>query len=125
MPSLVSNRSLNSPRNIKTIDISEDFPLFSPIPNTVDDNFGDRLSYILVGSIVGSNLSLITNDERHPFCKRSKLLAIGSAFEFACQNDVIWGSGILNPSKFSSNSNSKVYWHMLFKKGDIIQKIKN
>jgi pyruvyltransferase len=35
-----------------------------------------------------------------------KLLAIGSILNFACENDVIWGSGILNPSFFPCYLNS-------------------
>jgi pyruvyltransferase len=59
----------------------------------IGTNFGDTLSYELLKRIVGNNISTetkITNS------KKRKLLAIGSILHFSKQNDVIWGSGILN-----------------------------
>jgi pyruvyltransferase len=54
-------------------------------------NFGDYLSLKLVERIVGSPVRYFTRKTR---CQEKKLLAIGSIFYFACDHDVVWGSGI-------------------------------
>jgi hypothetical protein len=49
------NRSFQT----KTIIINKDFPLFYWKFNNTEDNFGDKLSYILVNSMVGGNISVL------------------------------------------------------------------
>ncbi|UJR14336.1 hypothetical protein I4U23_001332 [Adineta vaga] len=93
---------------MKTIRMRKDFPLYYWTPDSKNDNFGDTLSYILVRSIVGPQLAFINTKDRRSYCKKSKLLAIGSIFQFACKHDVIWGSGILNPTKFPFFNNSRL-----------------
>jgi pyruvyltransferase len=53
-------------------------------------NFGDYISLELVERIVQKPVrTLLTN-----YRKQKKLLAIGSIFSFAADNDVVWGAGI-------------------------------
>jgi pyruvyltransferase len=54
-------------------------------------NFGDHLSLKLVERIVDGPVRFYTKKTKN---SEKKLLAIGSIFYFACDNDVIWGSGI-------------------------------
>lgn len=57
-------------------------------------NFGDYLSFVIVGKILRRK-NLVPKDER-------RLLAIGSILHFAKDGDVIWGSGVngkINPEK--------------------------
>lgn len=54
-------------------------------------NFGDHLSLKLVERIVGTDLDYYCKRLKRPV---KKLLAIGSVFYFATNDDVIWGSGI-------------------------------
>jgi pyruvyltransferase len=54
-------------------------------------NFGDYISLKLVERIVGRSLAFY--QKRTPNCKK-KLLASGSIFYFALNDDVVWGSGI-------------------------------
>src|SRR5271155_1466223 len=51
-------------------------------------NFGDYLSLKVLERIVGGAV------RSNPKPNEKKLLAIGSIFYFARENDVIWGSGI-------------------------------
>jgi pyruvyltransferase len=53
-------------------------------------NFGDLLSLKLLERIVGGPVRVYVKKKQ----PERKLLAIGSIFYFAAQNDVIWGSGI-------------------------------
>lgn len=55
-------------------------------------NFGDYLSLKVVERIVGD--SVFVCDRMRTGGQGSKLLAIGSIFYAAAENDVIWGSGI-------------------------------
>jgi pyruvyltransferase len=54
-------------------------------------NFGDVLSLKLVARMTGSPIRFYNKKPCH---KEKKLLACGSIFFFAYDNDVIWGSGI-------------------------------
>jgi pyruvyltransferase len=54
-------------------------------------NFGDYLSLKLVERIVDAPVRFYTKKKKN---MDKKLLAVGSIFYFACDNDVIWGSGI-------------------------------
>ncbi|CAF3114582.1 unnamed protein product [Rotaria sp. Silwood2] len=100
---IVSSLSFSNHKNSLRVDnvkLNKDFPLFYYKPNSMNDNFGDKLSHILVQSIVNFNLTVITNFREKSFCKKPKLLAIGSIIHFACPHDVIWGSGLLDSSHF-------------------------
>ncbi|CAF3810674.1 unnamed protein product [Rotaria sordida] len=105
-PPVHNYTNVNDSLRIKMVKMNKDFPLFYWRHATGVDNFGDKLSDILIKLIVGSNLSVITSDKPYSLCKKPKLLAIGSIFNFACRNDVIWGSGILDPSHFHPRLNS-------------------
>ncbi|UJR16733.1 hypothetical protein I4U23_003633 [Adineta vaga] len=94
---LLTYRNMNHSSIIQT---KKEFPLFYWQSKNKHENFGDKLSYILVSTMVGSNISIMNDIQPDLFCEKSKLLAIGSIMDFACRNDVIWGSGILNPLKF-------------------------
>jgi pyruvyltransferase len=54
-------------------------------------NFGDYLSLKLIERIVGGSVRFYNKKTKNA---EKKLLAIGSIFYFACDNDVVWGSGI-------------------------------
>jgi pyruvyltransferase len=54
-------------------------------------NFGDYLSLKLVERIVDGPLCFYNKKQKH---MDKKLLAIGSIFYFATNNDVVWGSGV-------------------------------
>lgn len=54
-------------------------------------NFGDYLSFKLIERMT---LGQIKSIGQNPFMGRQKFLAVGSILHFACENDVIWGSGI-------------------------------
>lgn len=66
----------------------EGLPLFYWKANKFT-NFGDYLSLKLVERIVGQPIR-----ESNNYSKERKLLAIGSIFWFAHNNDVVWGSGV-------------------------------
>ena len=78
--SSMSYTNLNGSLHIKIVNKNKDFPLFYWKPSGIHDNFGDKLSHVLVKSIVGWNISVITGNQPGLFCKKTKLLAIGSVF---------------------------------------------
>lgn len=81
--------------------VNDKLPLFHWKKNGARENFGDRLSPTLVQSIIGPSFKLVTITNRvNNYCKSPKLLGIGSIIQFVCNQDVIWGSGILNPVTF-------------------------
>ncbi|CAF4890370.1 unnamed protein product [Rotaria socialis] len=94
--------------SLRSSPMRTNFSLFYWKMSGANENFGDKLSHILLMSIVGPNLSLITAEEQSAYCKTPKLLAIGSIFQFSCENDVIWGSGVLDSTTFPSKSYSKI-----------------
>ncbi|CAF3659760.1 unnamed protein product [Rotaria socialis] len=94
--------------SLRSSPMRTNFSLFYWKMSGANENFGDKLSHILLMSIVGPNLSLITAEEQSAYCKTPKLLAIGSIFQFSCENDVIWGSGVLDSATFPSKSYSKI-----------------
>jgi len=55
------------------------------------ENFGDILSLKLVERIVGGPVRVYKKGQKPP---EKKLLAIGSLLYFACDNDVLWGTGM-------------------------------
>src|SRR3990167_2618545 len=55
---------------------------------TVGINFGDALSPIIVSLMSGQS---VVQADKHEECK---LLACGSIFQYACNGDYIWGTGI-------------------------------
>ena len=59
-------------------------------------------------SIVGTDISVVSNIQKEKLCARPKLLAIGSVIQFACVNDVIWGSGVKTPLKFPKKLTAEV-----------------
>lgn len=71
-------------------------------------NFGDYLSLKLVERIVGGPVYVYPKGS---LIKEIKLLAIGSIFTFARDNDIVWGSGI--------NGNWLDLKHYKFKKLDV------
>ncbi|CAF3348258.1 unnamed protein product [Rotaria socialis] len=98
----------NNVLSLRSSPMRKNFSLFYWKKSDTIENFGDKLSHILVMSIVGANLSLITAQKQREYCKTPKLLSIGSIFRFACKNDVIWGSGVLDSVTFPSKSYSKI-----------------
>jgi pyruvyltransferase len=54
-------------------------------------NFGDVLSKVIVERIVGKPLKCYVKKGK---AREKKLLAIGSILYFACDGDVVWGSGV-------------------------------
>ena len=65
---------------------------YKPDTNKGFDNFEDLLSYELVKRIVGPNLETTVQYNK---TNERKLFAIGSALNFASNEDVIWGSGFM------------------------------
>ncbi|CAF3719808.1 unnamed protein product [Rotaria sp. Silwood1] len=102
VPSLSYSNHRNS-LHINNIKVTKDFPLFYYKPSSMNDNFGDKLSHILVQSILNYNLTVITSVNEKSFCEKPKLLAIGSIIHIACPHDVIWGSGLISASSFISH----------------------
>lgn len=91
------NHLLNDP-SIK-VSFQEGLPLYYwkdrvPRVDTMDGqtfvNFGDLLSLKIVERIVGGPVRVYVKKKQ----PEQKLLALGSIFYFAADNDVIWGSGI-------------------------------
>ncbi|CAF4337605.1 unnamed protein product [Rotaria magnacalcarata] len=100
--------SVNNTFSLRSSPMRANFSMFYWKKSDTTENFGDKLSHILVMSIVGTNLSLLTAPEQREFCKTPKLLAIGSIFQFSCENDVIWGAGVLDSATFPTKSYSKI-----------------
>ncbi|CAF4225655.1 unnamed protein product [Rotaria sp. Silwood2] len=100
---LVSYAHRNGSLRIDTVQTNKDFPLFYFKFTDANDNFGDKLSHVLIKAIVNFNVTVITDDAHKLICDKPKLLAIGSIIHFACPNDVIWGSGLISPSAFISH----------------------
>jgi pyruvyltransferase len=57
-------------------------------PSASEENFGDRLSPVIVSRILGREVRRAGAEEG------PKLLAIGSILHFAAAGDTIWGSGV-------------------------------
>ena len=68
------------------------------------ENFGDYLSFVLIERMMNSKVQVFKGN---PFESPSKFLAVGSILHFACENDLVWGSGIngkhLNKKDYNFN----------------------
>lgn len=63
------------------------------------ENYGDLLSKYLVEKITNSKLKWINPQKRNLFNRNNKVyFIIGSILQFADQNTVVWGSGIISKS---------------------------
>ena len=83
------NASHNSPQNSVAEEIN-DFPVFFWKEGNFT-NFGDYLALKIVERIVGKPLRFYNKKNLK---QDRKLLALGSIFYFANENDVVWGAGI-------------------------------
>lgn len=64
-------------------------------------NFGDYLSYVVVGEMLRRRKLKFSNSSK-------RMLAIGSVIHFACNNDVIWGSGVNGKMPLHSHKYNKL-----------------
>ena len=81
---------------INNFDSCEDLPLYWWQRGNGTTNFGDELSRIIVGRIIGHTPRRANRSEK-------KLVALGSILHAAHDSDIIWGTGLsgtaLNPNK--------------------------
>jgi len=71
-------------------------------PASLHGNVGDMLTPIIVEHFLGKKPEYVKSDES------GKLLAVGSIVEFIQDNDIVWGSGLIEPMALQKKDNVNI-----------------